>query len=278
MIQTPRCVTPGIQRLVIGWMLAMTVTVQAEETTITAESVLIRLIDNVDVPAGTAGVLSTVTAVEGQAVGKGERIAQIDDAEPQLALARAEIELELTKMQVDNDISVRLAHAAADFALAAYQRLKTAATSLPGSVSQAELEELKHAAMQARLTLEDAKRELQLVQATQRLKENDLRTKARHVEVCQINAPLEGTVAQVFREQGEWVEPGRESVADYQCTPIASRGFRECVGGPARSQGCDRPIDCRATGRCAESVRRTRRLRPSANRSRQRLRACVGRD
>ena len=211
--------------LVLGCCLSRAKTTHAQDAQIEAASVLIRLIDTVEVPAGTAGVLAKVLAVEGQQVDAGELVAQIDSHQPQLEFSRAKIELELTKMQIQNDVSVRLAETGHQFATAAFRRLKSAASSLPGSVSESELEELRHEAAKAQLSLEDARRELALARATLQLKQNDVESKVRGVEICRVNAPLSGTVAQVYRKTGEWVEPGEKVIRIISVQRLRAEGF-----------------------------------------------------
>ena len=58
------------------------------------ESVVVTLIEQVEVPAQEAGLLAKVAVREGQTVNPGDLLAQIDDTEARLKLKRAEIELE----------------------------------------------------------------------------------------------------------------------------------------------------------------------------------------
>ena len=76
-------------------LLAMAAsTVEAEE--IQVSSLLIKLLEQVDVPAREAGVLDALLVHEGATVVAGARLAQIEDADAQLEKRRAELEPKAT--------------------------------------------------------------------------------------------------------------------------------------------------------------------------------------
>ena len=110
---------------------------------IEVDSVLIRLIREVDIPARALGSLSAILVTEGKAVQQGELLAQIDDTEARLRLQRAEFELEMAQLQADNDVPVRSAEKSHDFARAEYGRLSRAEAVQPRSVSASELEKTR---------------------------------------------------------------------------------------------------------------------------------------
>ena len=56
---------------------------------IPVQSVLIRLIDEAEVPAREAGVLAALSAAEGQLVAEGAELAQLDDRQAQLLHQKA---------------------------------------------------------------------------------------------------------------------------------------------------------------------------------------------
>jgi macrolide-specific efflux system membrane fusion protein len=172
------------------------------------ESALLRLIQQVEVPARAQGVLTSVAAFEGDAVQIGDVLAQVDDSEAKLLEGRAAIELAVSKETVNSDVAVRAAEKAFLFNQSEHQRLQRAAEGIRGSISLSELEELKFRAEQAQLDLEKAQHEARLDQLTVELKSKELQLSRHNVEVRKIVAPINGVVVEVLRQPGEWVEPG----------------------------------------------------------------------
>ncbi|MBS0260865.1 MAG: HlyD family efflux transporter periplasmic adaptor subunit, partial [Planctomycetes bacterium] len=79
-------------------VLADSVPLFAKEP-VQATSVHLRLIDEVDVPAETTGVLSTVLVKEGKFVSEHDVVAQIDEADAVLAVNRAKLDLDVAAKQ-----------------------------------------------------------------------------------------------------------------------------------------------------------------------------------
>ena len=73
------------------------------------DSALLRLIEQVDVPAQEAGVLLELSAREGDTVAEGALLGKIKDTESLLARDRAKLELDIARRKAENDVSVRFA-------------------------------------------------------------------------------------------------------------------------------------------------------------------------
>ncbi len=180
-------------------------------TTIEAQSALVGVIDEIEVPARTAGVLATVKVTEGNSVQGGDTIATIDDREPRLVYERAAQEHELARQKAANDVSIRSSETALQFARDEYDRLKRAADQRAGSISRSELEEFRVKSEQAAFELEQAKQDHQMDALTLQVKQKDREMALLRVKLCEIESPVQGMIVEVLRRQGEWVEPG-ESV------------------------------------------------------------------
>jgi macrolide-specific efflux system membrane fusion protein len=178
----------------------------AEELVV--ESALLRLIQQVEVPARAQGVLTSIAAAEGDTVQLGDVLAQIDDSEAKLLQGRVAIELEVSQEEVKSDVAVRSAKKARDFNQQEHQRLERASQNTRGSISLSELAELKFRAEQSELDLEKALHDSRLNELTVDLKNQELALSKHNVEVRRIVAPIKGVVVEVLRQPGEWVEPG----------------------------------------------------------------------
>lgn len=202
----------GAAWVAVAMCLSATVIPCEASEIISAQSAIVGVIDEVEIPARAAGVLATMRVREGDVVDSGAILASIDDREAQLLFERAAHEYASARKKASNDIEIRSTEKALEFAQGEYQRLQRASDSRAGSVSRSELEEAKVAAVQARLDLEQAQHDQQVNAIAEQLKLKD-RDIARHkILLCRIEAPIRGTVVEVLRQQGEWVEPGEPVV------------------------------------------------------------------
>ena len=186
--------------------LAGAQTVFAED--IELKNLLIRLVDEVAVPARATGALSEIKVQEGSVVTANQVLAQIDDTEAILDLERSKIETEIALRESKDDTSVRSALKGRAFAVNEFQRLQDAKTRLNDAVSDSEIEKAQRDADQAQIEFEKSKSDL----ATAAVRLNLSRTKQaiaeRAVDVRRIVAPQGGVVLEVTHQVGEWVTPG----------------------------------------------------------------------
>lgn len=192
---------------------------------IVVKSALLRVVEQVAAPARTAGVLAALNVNEGDVVAQGALLAQVDDAEAKLIQQRAQIEHELAADKADNDVAVRAASRALQFARHEVDRLQRAAVELPGSISESELEEFRAKADKAELEVEHAKREHRQDAMSKRLKGAEQALALRAVKIHEIPAPVGGMVVEVFRRRGEWVEPGEDVLRIMRIDRIRAEGL-----------------------------------------------------
>jgi RND family efflux transporter MFP subunit len=172
-------------------------------------SVLIKLIEQVEVPARESGVLDKVLAQEGELVALGAPLAQIEDRDAKLDKRRAQLELVAARRAAESDVKVRFAKKSLEVAEAELRRAVDSEKRLAQSVSQSELDQLRLEVEQAALEVEQGQLEFDLAQTTRELKENDLQLTEHNIAQRRVSAPLAGFVAEVYRHRGEWVQPGQ---------------------------------------------------------------------
>ena len=189
------------------------------------DSALIQLIDEVEVPARVAGVLSQVHVEEGQYIDEGALLVEIDDVESRLARERTQAELEIAKHEANNDVAIRYAEKTLLFARSNANRVKRAARESPGSVSRSQLEEAELQRIQTSLDLERAKSDLKLAKLKVRLKESEMKLSDRGVEQRTIRSPLSGVVVEVARKRGEFVEPGEHVLRIVRVDRLRVQGY-----------------------------------------------------
>lgn len=172
-------------------------------------AVLVKLIEQVEVPAREAGVLASLAVREGEMVKSGAPLAQIEDTEAQFAKRAAAVELLAARKQAESDVKVRYAKKSLEVAEAELRRAVDSRKRLPESVSQSELDQLRLVVDRSSLEIEQAQLELELAQAARELKEVELQSAEHDIQKRKIVAPLAGFIVEVNRHRGEWVEPGQ---------------------------------------------------------------------
>jgi macrolide-specific efflux system membrane fusion protein len=192
------------------WIMAFVFGAQVSTATgeIVVESALLQLVEQVNVPARTPGVLATVDVSKGALVDVGTPLAQIDDRQAQMQNRRAAIELKLSHEKSNNDVAIRAARKSLEFARAELDRFQRAAAGLAGSISQSQIEESRFKVGKAGFELEAANHEARLNKLTEQLKQQELELCQYEIEIRRITAPVRGIVVEVLRQAGEWVEPG----------------------------------------------------------------------
>ncbi len=179
---------------------------------IEVSSVLIKLIEQVEVPARQAGVLVSVSVREGQVVEVGTALAQIDDAAARFDRRKAELELAGARKLADNDVKVRFARKSAEVAASELRRALESEKRLAESVSASELDQLRLVAERTELEIEQAELDADLARTVRELKENNVQMAEHAIAERRITAPLAGFVAEINRHRGEWVQPGEPVV------------------------------------------------------------------
>ena len=197
----------------------------AEPAELRINGVVLTLIDQADVPAREAGMLTDLPVREGVTVEAGQVVGQIDDRDVQLLKARAETEVTQARELAENDIKVRFARKSADVAKAELQRALDSNERFPKSVSKTELDRLKLIADRTELEIEQAEQDFHQAGLALALKQHDLDRINLLVDRRRITAPLTGMVVQWKRRRGEWVEPGTPVVRIIRVNRLRAEGF-----------------------------------------------------
>lgn len=203
---------------------------------------LVTAADDVQVPALRPGQLKMLHVQEGAHVTKEYVVAQLDDAESQLQLRSAAAERDAAAARAKSELDVRYAVATHSVAVAEHEIALSANRKQPSAVSAVELERLRLSAEQGGLKVElgkfeqDVRRtETGVTQAKAELAQNDIRQR-------QIRAPLEGEVAEIYVQNGEWIEAGRPVLRIVRLDQLRVEGFvhvrdslpGEIVGRPVK--------------------------------------------
>lgn len=210
MTHTTRLSVPLL--LVLLVISGAAVGVAGEPKVITINPAVLKVAEQVEVPARDDGLLVSLSAREGQVVAAGELIAQLDDGDAQRAHTKAKLELQRGQKLATNTIKVRQATVELEQAKVDYRRALDALAKLPNSVSAAELDRLRSHGRKCTLDLEQAQFEIDAAQLAVSLLDNELQLASDRLQRRRLTTPLAGVVVALPKRPGEWVEAG-QSVA-----------------------------------------------------------------
>lgn len=210
-----------------AWAVAsvMIATASPVVAQVSVPAVLVKLLDQVEVPAREAGVLVALPVQEGTLVEENARLALVDDKEARLFAERADLELRIATKQASSKVAVQSAEKNLAVAEQELRRAEESVAAIKNSISQTELDRLKLAVEQGRLSLDKARQDWQVAGMTKQLKQVESKTAQRNVERREIVSPFRGMVVQLHRQRGEWVEPGEKLLRLIRLDRLRAEGF-----------------------------------------------------
>jgi RND family efflux transporter MFP subunit len=189
------------------------------------EAVVLRLLEEAEVPAQEAGVVTKLAVREGQRVKQGELLAQIDDQVARLAEQAAGAQYQIAQAAAGNDIRIRFAKKALEVSEAELQRSTESIEKFAKSVSQSQLDVERLTVQKNRLEAEQANHDQQIAVLEMNAKQNELSAAKAQVARRRIVAPFDGVIVQVYVRQGEWVEPGQQALRIVNVDRLKAEGF-----------------------------------------------------
>lgn len=241
--------------LVVGGVLA-----SAAEP-IKVQSAFVRVLDEADIPAREAGILSTLEVREGDLVRAGQILSRLDDDDAKLAVARAELDLaiadrqaknsvpirtaeallkeaeqdqaqaklsqRIAAMKAANDVAVRHASKSRDASKAEFDRAVQARKAFEKSISQTELDRLKLVLERNELEIEKAKFEKDLADLQQQIEDSTIAEQNQIVERLTLSVEQ----AQLQKEVDELTRDVKACTLDQAKLQLARRGLRSPLDG-----------------------------------------------
>jgi macrolide-specific efflux system membrane fusion protein len=192
---------------------------------IEVESVVLRLLEEAEVPAQEAGIVTQIAVREGQRVARGELLVQIDDEVARLASAAAELQYNVAAAKATNDVRLRFARKALEVSEAELKRSTESVERFAKSVSQSQLDVERLTVEKNRLELEQAMHENEVAQLEMKVKDHERTAAQSAVNRRRVAAPFDGIVVQALVRQGEWVEPGRQALRVVNVERLKAEGF-----------------------------------------------------
>jgi RND family efflux transporter MFP subunit len=206
-------------------VLSISCLVAAQPGAIEVTGAVIKVAEEVAVPAGDAGALAAVEVKEGQLVEEGQVVARIRDSEVRLAVDRARLEAEIAFRKFNNDANILYAKKSTEVARAELARSLETNEKYPKTVSNTELDRQRLLVEQGELEVKQAEHEREIAGLTREIRENEYKTALDQLERRTISAPLRGMVVEVHRRRGEWVQPGEPVARIVRMDRLRAEGF-----------------------------------------------------
>lgn len=210
---------------------------------------VVAALDDVEVPAQEAGVLLAKIPVldgdgkqvvdngqpqyqpfrvrEGMQVTEGQLLTILDDADAWKSWEAAAARLEAARAEAGNDISVQAAEAAAQVAEAEYYQALDANRRAPNTVPQAELRRMLLQHRQLLLQKKQAEHDLDLAKLSVHIRQAEEAAALLAVDRRYIRAPFDGIVVELYRNFGEWFQPGQPVLRVVRMDRMRIKGFLE---------------------------------------------------
>jgi multidrug efflux pump subunit AcrA (membrane-fusion protein) len=198
----------------------------------TASTCLVTLVEERNVPAEEAGVLTVMNVREGDEVTAFKRrpprlkpsiptkegdkptqdkvrpLAEIDKSLPMLQRQVALKDFLKADEEAKNDVNVRYADATSKVAKRTWDMSDAANLRTPGSVSPVEIDKLRLEYVASTLKIEQSRHDQNVAVLTAAGKEAELANAEQAAEHRDIHSPIDGVVVQIYAREGEWVKPG----------------------------------------------------------------------
>lgn len=211
-------------KYILGALLALGAgPLLAEE--ILVDSVVLNLIAEAKVPADEAGAMVDLAVQPGARVQRGDLLARIDDRDVLLELERAKIALEHAQEQAASDVKLRISRKSLELATAELKRAEDANRDLKDVVSMTQMQKLKIDVERAELEVEQAMKDRAAADRAVKAARHEVQIAERAIERHRVVAPIEGVVAEVRRQPGEWLEPGETVLRLVHDDRLRAEGF-----------------------------------------------------
>lgn len=220
------------------------------------DNCIVKIQDDVRIPAEVAGTLIKLPLKEGAQVRKGDLLATIDDLEALAAHKVAKIGWQSAKERAETDIEIRYAQKASKVALADWEQDIAANEQHKGSVPETVLRRKELEFQKLELQIEKAEIDQVLSQYEVDVKEAEMQATQMAIDRRRIRAPFDGEIVELYRHEAEWVSPGDPILRLVRFDTLHVEGLVESSQLDPEEVG-DRPVTIRvrlARGREVEAV------------------------
>jgi multidrug efflux pump subunit AcrA (membrane-fusion protein) len=186
---------------------------------------LVTVIDDIKVPAQDAGALTKLYVRGGELVKAAVILGEIDNRETLAKQRIAQGELDAAKAQADSTAEIEAAEKGRDVALTEYEQQKDIRARQPGAVSILELNRARFQWERSLAQISVANTEHRVAGLTAVMKQAQLDATAVELDRKRIQSPIQGQVVEVYKHEGEWVQPGDPVLRLVRLDKVRVEGF-----------------------------------------------------
>ncbi|MCO6046480.1 HlyD family efflux transporter periplasmic adaptor subunit [Aeoliella sp. ICT_H6.2] len=201
--------------------------------------------NEIEISAIKAGMLEQLNVHEGSIAEEGEVIAKLDDIEARMQLRVAQQKQQAAADRATDKVEEEYAEAAADAAEADLIDFRAANNAgVEGVVAPTELRAKELELTRAKLQIKKAFKDRQLAISDWRVAK--VETEAADLEITRrrVTAPFSGQVVELFRKQGEWVDPGEPILKFVRYDVLQCDGYVNLEKyDPREVDGCEVTIE-----------------------------------
>jgi len=221
------------------------------DTQLVLNMCLVKVRDEVRIPASEPGVLMKLPVREGSRVAEGDLLAVIDDREARAAVRIAKFGWEAAWKRATDVIEEKYARKAAEVAEKDWEKALAANAVTRNAVPEIEVMQKKLAFERSGLQIEKAQKDREIARLDSHTKQAEYDAAKMALAWRIIRAPFAGEVVTRFRQEKEWVNPGDPIVLLARFDKLYVEGFVESnLYDRSETLGCDVKVEVtRARGR-----------------------------
>lgn len=169
----------------------------------------LEFLEDVQIPATEAGVLTTLTVAEGSLVKEGDVIARIDDREAKMQLEIAKHQAQAAHAKYTDKVEEEYARAAANAAEAEVLEFREVnAGGVRNVITASEMRRAELEWTRAKLQIEKALKDRELALFDFQTRKAEYKAAEQALDRRIVRAPFTGEVLKLNRRQSEWANPG----------------------------------------------------------------------
>lgn len=196
--------------VIVSSTFALSAAVGQNSAQVTNPSIhgLVKVAEEIKLPAKEPGVLVQLAVREGNLVRAGQVIGKIDDSEPIMQKKAAQAAYNAAFQRWKDDVEIRFAGKAADVAKADYEQMVESNRLATKAIADVEVRAKKLEWDKATLGIEKNMHDRELAKFDAFTKQAELEAAELKIQRRVVTAPFAGVVEDIKRHQDEWVQPG----------------------------------------------------------------------
>ena len=217
---------------------------------------VVRVADQIKLPAKEPGVLVQLAVKEGTQVKAGQVIGKIDDTEPQMKKVAALADYKGAYKRFMDDVEIRFAKAQAEVAHADYDQLIETNKLAEKAVAAVDIRKAKLDWDHFVLAIEKSIHDKELAEFEAMSKQAEYNAAELAIKRRTIIAPFDGVVEELKRKQDEWVQPGDTILTLLRLdTMHVDCSIEQSQFDPNEIQGCEVAVEVKLARERKATVR-----------------------